>query len=255
MRTVEKHETAGKHWLFSSLGRMFLEEEKQAVSRLLNSFKGEYLLIFGEKPFLPGMNESKITNKIWVDPQAFVLEDGLSIVGRSDKLPIANDHIDLIYLAHCLGSVKNPHETLRESYRVLVPEGHIIISGFNPWSLWGIKRLFGSLMRYWPWNSHFLSVLRLKDWLALLGFEVVSTQFYFFRPPMGIGLKKLSFLENLGSFCWPMLGGHYTILAKKKVVPVTLVRSIWNQEKVGATEVEPGLWGPAVRSMVEWFLC
>jgi SAM-dependent methyltransferase len=243
-----KQGIATKHWLFSPLGSAFLEQEKKEVSSLIDSFEGEYILNVGEEPFLAGTKGSKITNKLWIDLHAFAVDEGFSIVGRADKLPITNDKIDLVYLAHCLGSSKNPHEMLRESYRVLVPEGHIIISGFNPWSLWGLKRLFGPLVRYWPWNSHFLSVLRLKDWLALLGFEIISTHFYFFRPPMSMGLKKMAFLESLGRFGWPMFGGHYVILAKKRVIPLTLVRPSWQQEKVGAAEAEPGLWGPAVRN-------
>lgn len=247
----ENQKNLRKHWLFSPLGHLFLEHEKHEVSELLNLHQGSYIITIGESAFLESLKESKLTNKIWVDPNAVICEHNLAVVGRPDKLPILNDKIDFVYLAHCIGSVKNPHEVLRESYRVLQPEGHVIISGFNPWSLWGIKRLFGRLISHWPWNSHFMSVTRLKDWLALLGFEIVSTRFYFFRPPSRIGLKKLEFLERLGRFCWPMLGGHYVVLAKKRLIPLTLIRPTWNQEKIEATETEPGLWGPALRNMVQ----
>lgn len=250
MKKATQHDIHRKQWLFSPLGRVFLEQEKKVVSKLASNFFGDYLLTCGEAPFLTGLNESKITCKIWVDPKATEMEKCMAIRGRPDKLPITHDKIHLIYLAHCLGSTKNPHEVLRESYRVLVPEGHILISGFNPWSLWGVKRLFGSFVSHWPWNSHFLSVTRLKDWLALLGFELISTQFYFFRPPLGVGLEKLNFLEKLGGMCWPMLGGHYVMLAKKRIIPLTLIRPVWKQTEVGV-EAAPGLLGPAVRDMIE----
>ena len=41
------------------------------------------------------------------------------------------------------GVPRHPHRILREAERVLMPEGSIIISGFNPLSLWGASRLFG----------------------------------------------------------------------------------------------------------------
>src|SRR5205823_3662158 len=92
---------------------------------------------------------------------------------RFDKLSIANDSVDVVYLAHCLERIANPHEVLREVFRILLPEGHVIITGINPWSFWGFTRF---LLRYiypLPWDGHFISVMRLSDWLTLLGFEII----------------------------------------------------------------------------------
>lgn len=230
------------NWLASPLGQLFLEQEAKELLSLIHPLYGNNILCLGESPFLSGVNKSKLTDKIWLHPtQAVPYEHGSVICGRPDKLPIGDHEIDIVYLAHYLGSVQNPHEVLRESYRVLAPEGHVVISGFNPWSLWGLKRFFGFLAPHWPWNTHFLSVARLKDWLALLGFQWVSVRFYFFRPPFAAGLKKLQWMEGVGNTCWPIFGGHYLILAKKRVIPLTVFRPVWRPK---AVKVE-GLVGPA----------
>ena len=51
--------------------------------------------------------------------------------------------LDLIVLPHALEFTDDPHLMLREAYRVIRPEGQIVIAGFNPFSLFGAKRYFG----------------------------------------------------------------------------------------------------------------
>jgi SAM-dependent methyltransferase len=229
-KTSAEPKKARYAWLSSPLGQVFLEQEKKEVGELINDFRGYNSLGIGPAPFLAVMQKSNIVNKLWLDTESFGIDHCISITAKPDKLPIRSDEIQFMYLAHCLGSSNNPHEVLRESYRVLAPEGQVIISGFNPWSLWGLKRLLGSLASYWPWNSRFMSIIRLKDWLALLGFELLSTQFYFFRPPVAFGLEKLHWMENLGRFLWPIFGGYYVILARKRTIPLTPIRAVWTQK-------------------------
>lgn len=237
-KVPQEHKKARYTWLASPLGQVFLEQEKKEVGELVNEFSGLHSLGIGPAPFFSIMQKSNVANKLWLDTQSHPIEHCISISGQPDKLPIRSDEIQFMYLAHCLGISRNPHEVLRESYRVLAPEGHVIISGFNPWSLWGLKRLLGSLASYWPWNSRFMSIIRLKDWLALLGFELLSTQFYFFRPPVAFGLERLHWLENLGRFLWPIFGGYYIILARKRTIPLTPIRAVWREK----TEVAEAGW-------------
>src|SRR5574340_109628 len=49
--------------------------------------------------------------------------------------------------------------------RVLVPEGSLVISGFNPRSLWGMRKALGGLhsralgcKQGYPWNGHFITL-------------------------------------------------------------------------------------------------
>jgi SAM-dependent methyltransferase len=57
-----------------------------------------------------------------------------------DALPFPNQSLDLVLLPHTLELARDPHDTLREVERVLVPEGRVVIVGFNPASLWGLRQ-------------------------------------------------------------------------------------------------------------------
>jgi ubiquinone/menaquinone biosynthesis C-methylase UbiE len=53
------------------------------------------------------------------------------------ELPFAANSIDLAVMPHVLESHDNPHQILREVERILIPDGQLVITGFNPLSLWG----------------------------------------------------------------------------------------------------------------------
>ena len=99
-------------------------------------------------------------------------------------LPIESNSIDLVLLPHILEFSANPHQILREVQRVLVPEGHAIVCGFNPRSLWGVRGLFGSVKdEDYPWQGNFIARPRLKDWLTLLDFEITEDRLCCYAPP------------------------------------------------------------------------
>src|SRR5450755_1434995 len=67
-----------------------------------------------------------------------------------DALPFDAASLDLVVLPHSLELARDPHLALREVERVLVPEGRVIIVGFNPASLWGARQKLGRLRRSLP---------------------------------------------------------------------------------------------------------
>lgn len=151
----------------------------------------------------------------------------------SSQLPFASNSIDLLQLPHVLEFSDDPHQTLREAERVLVPEGHIMISGFNPLSTWGLKRLIARDEGY-PWGGNFLSLLRIKDWLALLGFEVIATRMTCYAPPCRnpSWLGRFQGMDKAGDRWWPMTGGIYFIEARKRVLGMRLIRPNWQSAKL-----------------------
>ena len=146
-----------------------------------------------------------------------------------DFLPFAEQSLDLLLLPHRLEFSRHPHQTLREAERVLMHEGHLLISGFNPMSAWGamatLSKTFSSHKTY-PWYGHFIGLTRMKDWLALMGFEIISVQMACYIPPFNkmSWHHYFSFMDKLGS---NMLGGIYFIVAKKRIMGMTPIKPNW----------------------------
>ena len=140
-------------------------------------------------------------------------------------LPFENNSLDLVVLPHTLEGSADAHQTLREAERVLRPEGRLLITGFNPASLWGIAgRVRGFKHREGlasPWASvqDWVGYWRLRDWLHLLSFEVEGGRFGCYTPPMGhqAWLDRLRWMEPLGDRWWPVFGGLYAVMAVKRV--------------------------------------
>lgn len=156
-------------------------------------------------------------------------------------LPFAGASIDLVVLPHVLEFAVNPHRILREVERVLVPEGHVIVTGFNPYSLWGVRRKFARAEAAPPWRGQYLSVPRLKDWFALLGFETQAGSFGCYAPPatQGKWLRHCRFMELAGNRWWPIAGATYMIQAVKRVHGMRLITPVWSDRKASAKSLSP----------------
>jgi SAM-dependent methyltransferase len=152
-----------------------------------------------------------------------------------DFLPFADTSLDLLLLPHRLEFSERPHQTLREAERVMMPEGHLLISGFNPFSLWGLTLVFKNIFsgrccsKTFPWNSRFIGLTRLKDWLTLLGFEVLSVETCCHIPPFEQEKwqRRFGFMSKIGPRWLPFMGGVYFIMAKKRVAGMTPLKPIW----------------------------
>jgi SAM-dependent methyltransferase len=151
-----------------------------------------------------------------------------------EELPFECGSLDMVVMPHVLEFNEHPHQILREVERVLRPDGNIIISGFNPRSLWGIRRALGSQMGY-PWRGNFINLTRLGDWLELLGFEVAAVEFSCYVPPLTHAgwLKRLRLIEPTGNKWWAVCGGVYFVQAIKRVPGMRLIKPKWNNGLVG----------------------
>jgi SAM-dependent methyltransferase len=150
-----------------------------------------------------------------------------AMVTRFDELPFASQSIDLLVLPHVLEFAQEPHSVLREADRVLVPEGQIVITGFNPASLWGARHWVGraGVRPFLPASSQMIALPRLKDWLKLLSFDVNRGRFGCYAPPVRseAWIARWSFLEKAGDRWWPVLGSVYALTAVKRVNGMRLV--------------------------------
>ncbi len=213
-------------WLASTLGQYLLVREQAMFDAVVSDIFGFNALQMGLLP-MNTLKSSRIPHLLHVGNR-----DGAALC-ESDYLPFAESCIDLVCLPHVLEFSRNPHQTLREAERVLVPEGHLILTGFNPVSAWGFKQIVSKDENY-PWYGHFFTLSRIKDWLALLGLEYVSGQMEAYELPINDEqwLKRFGFLNTSGKRWWPMLGGIYFIVAKKRVVNMTLLKPNWKQNSL-----------------------
>lgn len=133
-------------------------------------------------------------------------------------LPLATGSIDLVLLCHVLEFCSDPHQLLREIDRVLKLDGRVLTVGFNPWSLFGMRSLFGH--RRPPWSGHFYSPQRVEDWFALLGLRTQRRETLWLRPPVRHdGLRRrLAACERMERFA-PGIGGAYLMLGRKHSIP------------------------------------
>ena len=170
------------------------------------------------------------------------LEPGAAVAADPLQLPLESQSVDLLALPHVLEFHANPHEVLREVERVLRPEGHVVLSGFNSASLWRLRQLTPFVNKSGaPWEAHFIGLLRLRDWLRVLGFELNGGKFGCYVPPFSseIWLDRFAFMDKAGARWWPVLGGVYVVRAVKRVAGLRLVTPAWRQERARRRALAP----------------
>lgn len=220
-------------WHTHGAGFRLAEYEKQELDDILPCLHGYHLVMISDQGLFSFMNSSLISNKVLIHPNATSSVPNNKIKSHLESLPILSESVDVVVLVHTLEQIANPHEILREVHRILIPEGHLVITGINPISWWGVwysyKKMIGKLLR----TGHLIGLSRLRDWLKLLNFQVTGGKHFYYRPPILNYriLKKLTWMEKWGSRYWPIFGGGYSIVAVKRVVPLTLVKAKWKTEK------------------------
>jgi len=211
------------------LGQRLLKAEAETLQTILPHLFGYYLIQIGDLDTEILLASSRIIHRCVLTHHPGYLRNCSYVQTSFESLPFAQDSIDVILLPHTLEFEDNPHEILREVERVLIPEGHLIILGFNPLSLWGLSHWFFASRQTAPWCGKFLSILRLKDWLALLGFELVKQQVFFFALPLANDrFKKYThFIEKVGTKWLSNFGAVGILVAKKRVATLTPIRPKW----------------------------
>ena len=239
-------------WLQSPPGRYLLAWEQRELDRTVADIFGFHALQLGLVE-LQALRANRMPHR-WVasdalgEPAALAgrlpavdqdlstllpLADGAALHCDFEALPMPNQSLDLVVLPHALELARDPHDTLREVERVLRPEGRVVIVGFNPASLWGLRqsaghlrqRLGGTAPLYLPSAGDLIGYGRVRDWLRLLGFEVERGRFGCWRAPLGYerGLARLAWMDDAGARAWPVLGAVYLVEAVKRVRGMRLV--------------------------------
>jgi SAM-dependent methyltransferase len=227
--------TAPNDWFEGPLGcRVLREEAALAPLALDNVFGFELLQVGAWGPAHHLLDGARTQHTTLVAPET---APGVTLCAPLDTLPFRSDSIDAIFLPHTLELVEDPYAVLREAERILTAEGCLMICGFNPFSGWGARRAFGRLFgrpAFPPCTQRMLSERRLRDWVALLGFDVDGVYGYLPALPLKGRAHATDFHVSA-----PWVSGAYLLKARKRVSTLTLVRPrrrVRQRVLVGAAE-------------------
>lgn len=230
-----------QQWFETPPGRYLLAWERAEFDRAVGDIFGYHALQLG-LPELDTLAANRMPHK-WLalrESDALASQLRPDIVTEYSALPFEENSLDLVVLPHSLELNVDPHTTLREVERVLVPEGKVVVCCLNPASLWGLRQRrahvyrrlgFGEL--YLPDAGEFIGYWRLRDWLRLLGFEVESSSFGCWRPALASEkwLERYAWMDGLGERWWPIFGAVYFIIAVKRVRGIKLLGSPWKKAR------------------------
>ena len=231
-------------WLATPPGAYLLAWEQQHLDAAVADVFGFHALQLG-LPALDALRNNRMPHRwLAVDvahrlggsaPSPRAGDRAVALNCDFDALPFDSQSLDLVVLPHALELARDPHQTLREVERVLMPEGRVVIIGFNPTSLWSMRQQTGRARRrlglgtgtslYLPREGDFIAYRRLRDWLRLLSFEVETGRFGCYRPPLHSEpwLARFGWMETAGERWWPVLGAVYALTAVKRVRGMRLV--------------------------------
>ncbi len=265
---VQPLSQTGEHlerWLNGSLGQELLSEEKELIDRALSNLYGFHLMQLGISRHIDLTEASTINHRFSFTPLA--ANENMHITSHNtcdgesgeqkpssntfssstkadnkkklfsaqadiEKIPLGSETIDVALLHHVLEFTEYPHQLLRETARVIIPRGHVVIVGFNPFSWFGVFKKFGRwFTKNTLWRHHSLRLGRVIDWLALLDFEAVTIEQGFYRWPIDHPsvMQKTRWFEHFAKKTKLPLGGFYIIVARKDVVGMTPIKPSWKK--------------------------
>jgi SAM-dependent methyltransferase len=220
-------------WFDSPVGQAVLQAEKQLVSHHLGRMFGYHILQLGCSSRHSMIADSPVGHKVIFSPEF----DGQSRlpVADDEQLPLANDSIDVVLVHHALDFTRDSHTLLREATRVLRPGGQLLILGFNPLSLWGLKKLL-KIKSEVAWSGRFISQHRVSDWLKLLELRVEKVEYglHFLPSRWRKAASQAGTQSHGGRFTSPF-GGAYLVISTKRVLPITPILPKWRPLRPRAT--------------------
>jgi SAM-dependent methyltransferase len=224
--TVAIRAASLRSWFQRPLGQLLAEAELSALAGQLPTLFGYHLMVIDPPWEHCTLVDSRIPHHVIQSVEPVARPDA-GLAGHTEAWPIMTDSVDAIVLPHTLELCRDPHQVLREADRSLIPDGHLVILGFNPFSLWGLRRLLARHGRQVPWNSRFLGINRIKDWLGLLGFDTLHSHYIFNRPPVQNQrlLDKLHFMESGSGSGRLLLSAAYILVAQKRTVVMTPLKA------------------------------
>jgi len=213
-------------WFNTPIGQRLLQAEQVKLNRIMPEMYGYHLMqLSANSGPLSLSRQSPVTHHFSL---GVTLKEEAGAVAEFESIPIDAESIDVALLHHALEYSTNPHQLLREAARTIIPNGYIIVVGFNPWSFSTVKRQLGRLFSQNAQRRfHNLRRSRLLDWLQLLDFEPALLEYGDHGWPVQnqYGKSIEAYLRNL----FPVFGSFYIIVARKSVTPMTVIKPEWKK--------------------------
>ncbi len=215
------------HFYQSPRGRSLLTQEQVLIDSCVSKVFGFYLVQLGISSDQNILKKSRVNRNFVIDefkpntlPHDFIQAD-------LDYLPISKDSVDVVLLPHTLEAVKDPYHLLRQVDHMLVPEGHVLITGFNPLGCQILRHRLGQDRKHFK-QANLVQEKRVIDWLNVLGYDIIKINYSSMSCTSSAKTSKLlkwleTWLDNLGID----LGNVYCILAQKRVGSPTPVGLNW----------------------------
>lgn len=244
-------------WNATASGQYLLDWEQQRCDEAVSDIFGYHSLQWG-MPMLQGLRTNRMPHRwlalespeqaAWCPPAA---QEG-EVAADSPRwapafyadfraLPLADACMDLLILPHTLELSPDPHATLREVARVLMPEGKVLIFGLNPWSLWGAQHALERPAEDAANATRGIAYLRLRDWLRLMELEIEAVDFGAFTPHVQQARwqQRWGWMNRVGAKTWPILGAVYCVVAIKRVQGMRLLEPGWRTRRANAPGAVP----------------
>lgn len=204
-------------WYRTEKGQYVLAQTREVLKPYLETAFGYHILQIGPARGLPLHHASMINHRIYASHGG---GKGVDLICNDGEIPLQNDSVDVVIAHHCLEFTANSHQVLREIQRILTPQGHMVLVGFNPYSVHGIMaKLRGiSTKSLWHWHAP-VGEPRLRDWLNLLGCELHTTRYVYAPPTLGMA-RFTDVLRRCGQWFTRKhvpFGGLYLMHAVKHV--------------------------------------
>lgn len=224
--TPPDREAALAAWWQAGLGRALLEAEGELLGEALEDVFGWELVQIGAwgggRELL---RSSRTRRQTIVGPAG----GGADVVARASQLPVASDSVDAVLLPHTLDFAADPYAIVREADRVLSGEGQLLVLGFRPWSLWGL-RARATRTGFPPGIRRVLTERRVRDWLVLLGYEMVAVRHYLHASPWSTGHPGATARMLRRAWFNPLPAGAWLLKARKRVYTLTPIRQRFREK-------------------------
>lgn len=228
----EKHSSCPLTWTQFNQGPALSQAISAQLSPWWERIFGYYLLKVGDLSCDIDTSGCKVQQHITVGRGANVM-----LKADIDAWPFKEASADAVLLSHILEFTADPHHVVREAHRVLRADGYLLLTGINPISAVGLLKFWPGVRHRFPWQGRFFSTSRIKDWLHLVGFEVLSERRFFCSSMLAKDYAPGVMSQLLEQHC-QYFSANYLLVARKRELPLTPIRPQWQLNPSFQTQVK-----------------